>query len=227
MSKLLFFDLETTGLPNMIGYDKYYHYSDLSKYDTSRIVQISIHIYEYDNKIKKICVSPSAISLEIKDNKTKKIQFNMTNIFDYIVKPNGFKIENSEFHGITNDIASTKGIEFKEIIPKIIKEFENSYLIAHNVMFDKMVLLSELYRAGFKDEVKLIENLPVFCTCMEIKSVTKIINKYGKYKNPKLSELYEFLFKITPKNLHNANADTTYLTECFFELCKRNYIQFI
>ena len=38
------------------------------------------------------------------------------------------------------------------------------------------------------------------------------------YKIPKLSELYEFLFKETFEGAHNAEADVTATARCYFKI---------
>ena len=47
------------------------------------------------------------------------------------------------------------------------------------------------------------------------KNILKLPGNYG-YKNPKLSELYEFIFKKKPTDLHNSLKDTEILVEIFF-----------
>ena len=76
----LIIDIETTGLPNRkeLKFGEYPLYSDNTKYDNCRIVQISY----------MLC-----------DNKLEKIEMN-----DYIIKVN-FNIPNINFHGITNKIS--------------------------------------------------------------------------------------------------------------------------
>ena len=41
---ILFFDLETTGLPSTQGFGKFYPYTETQKYDTSRIVSFAFFL---------------------------------------------------------------------------------------------------------------------------------------------------------------------------------------
>ena len=138
--RYLLFDLETIGLPKMQSYFKYYPWSQLDKYESSRIVQIAIAVY--------------------KDN----VQINSAN---YIIKPNGFRISNSHIHGITHEDAIALGIEFNTMVRLLQNEFYKAdCIIAHNAAFDKNVLLSELHRTGYNDLVKIIEKKPTICTML-------------------------------------------------------------
>lgn len=130
-------------------------------------------------------------------------------------------------------------------ICKAIIEFYHDYLrvekvIAHNIEFDKKVMIGEMIRnhhyiteiigdvvlppsvAMFNDVFNENNNIRLICTMYEGKTVCNIIkerlNGKGTYlKPPKLIELYEKLFNETPGNLHDA------LTDCV--LCLRSYIK--
>jgi hypothetical protein len=52
------------------------------------------------------------------------------------------------------------------------------------------------------------------------KSLLNLKTKTNKLKNPKLDELYTYLFNKTPDHLHNSLYDTRYTAECYFELEK-------
>lgn len=201
--KIFLFDLETTGLPSMKSYNKYYPYQKLEYYESSRIVQLAILVYSYDNN-----------------------KFNLLEEHNYIVKPDNFKINNSDIHRITQKHAEEHGMKFKDIIDKIIPVLKESNLIvSHNILFDKNVLLSELHRYDFKEAIKTIEKIPCFCTSMQTKDITKLkIKNFSEFKQPKLSELYKFLFKKnTPDNMHDASVDVKILAECFFKLLEKKY----
>src|SRR6056300_644693 len=88
----LFIDTETIGLPDAknlnLKWGDYPYYKLLNRYDTARIVQLSYMIT--DDK------------------------FNEKEMHDYIIKKEGFTIENSIFHGITNEISMEKGVDFND-----------------------------------------------------------------------------------------------------------------
>ena len=49
----LFFDLETTGLPKQISFDKWYPPEEIDKYNSSRIIEIGIILVDKNEKIKE------------------------------------------------------------------------------------------------------------------------------------------------------------------------------
>lgn len=204
----LFIDLETTGLPQQRIENKrklFYPYKRIEKYDSSRIVQFSFLLYDNDGK--------------------------MLSMHDHIIKPNGFVVppESTKFHHITNEQAINEGIE----LCNVFDEFENildksELMIMHNVWFDKSVLLSEAYRMGRNDLVNKIWTIDNFCTMRRTKSICKLPSQYyDGYKNPKLSELHDFLFreKVNPAILHNSLNDAKITAKCFFKLLKKGLIR--
>lgn len=185
----LIFDLETTGLPRMTQAKRFANFKYVRYYDTSRIVSMSwIHL----------------------DKNYKKISSNY-----FIIKPDAYQIpkESSEIHGITTEYATKYGVPILDVF-KVFKHSvsESQQIVAHNIRFDKSVLLSELYR--YK-QYHLIDDLLTkdeYCTMMQGK---KALNKT---KFPKLAELYKELHGIDMQNAHNALYDTMYCTDCFVKL---------
>jgi DNA polymerase-3 subunit epsilon len=202
--RLLFIDLETTGLPITKGFDNYYPYNELSYYDTSRIVQIAALVYE-----------------KVDDD------FVLIREHNYIIKPEGFEIKNSNIHGIENDTASFAGISVNDAIKNMEDDLKNSDLfIAHNVLFDRTILLSELSRHSLEAEIKYVENIPIFCTASNTKNILKLpCKRKSVYKTPKLIELYNHLFGVVPQGMHDALQDIRCTAECFFELIRRKYFK--
>lgn len=202
MFKVMFIDLETTGLPKQPCYDKYYNPAETKHYDKSRIVQIAVITYEIHAT-----------------NHTKKSEHN------YIIKPDGFVIQNAEIHGIDHNLATFAGITLADAMSHMLADITDcKLLVAHNLGFDKNVLLSELYRTGLRNYITVINSMSEFCTSKGCTNLTRIpFNKF-KFKQPKLSELYKFLFKKDAIGLHDALKDTRIMTECFFELLKIGYI---
>jgi hypothetical protein len=92
----LLIDIETTGLPNRNGlsYGKDPDYKNISLYNNSRIVQIGMMIC--NEAFEKI------------DQTT------------LIIKSDGFPINNSNFHGITDEISQEKGVLFSQAIEKLL-----------------------------------------------------------------------------------------------------------
>lgn len=205
MIRTLFIDLETTGLPKQPCWDQYYDPRQTEHYDSSRIVQICAITYDIDQK------DPS--------KSVKKSEH------DYIIKPDGFVIQNVEIHGIDHNMASFSGITLASAMRNMKDDITDcKLLVAHNLGFDKNVLLSELYRMNLSEYVPCITSMSEFCTSKGCTNLTRIPFNKTKFKQPKLSELYEFLFKKKATGLHNALFDTRIMIECFFDLMKIGYI---
>lgn len=180
----LIIDTETNGLPDManLRWGEYPDFKDLEKYSTSRIVQFTIMTCDAD--------------------------FTEVELKDYIIKRNNFAIRNTEFHGITDEISDKDGrdlIEVAEIFYECLKA--TSHIIAHNIAFDINVIKSELFRHGLFHIIEEVDRKICLCTMKHMKPILKIINKYGRYKNPSLNELYRHNFGVDIENAHNSKYD--------------------
>jgi DNA polymerase-3 subunit epsilon len=181
----MFIDTETSGLPDTqnLRWGVYPYYKNLGKYANARIVQFS---------------------MLITDN-----QFNYKDVKDYIIKREEFEIANSEFHGITNDISDTVGVNFDTVAIDVFYELLKnvSHIIAHNVAFDIGVIKSELYRRKLNYIIEELDKKTLLCTMKHMKPILKIINPYGNYKNPSLNEIYKYNFNKDVENAHNSLYD--------------------
>jgi DNA polymerase III epsilon subunit-like protein len=193
-------DLETTGLPARAGlpFGVSPPYSIVHKYDTCRIVQMSYMLCDsvYEN----------------------------TTMRDFIVKPSGFRIPNSTFHGITDEIAEERGVLFDEIIKQFVADLEHvGTIIAHNAEFDINVLKSELYRRGMHDTILLIETKKVICSMNTMKYTMNMKNAYG-IKPPSLEDLYLYATGKILTNAHNSKYDVINLHEALRSLYNRKIV---
>lgn len=182
----MFIDTETIGLPIVknlnLKWGEYPYYKLLNRYDAARIVQLSYMITDE--------------------------KFNEKEMHDYIVKKENFSIDNSQFHGITNEISLKNGIDFDKIFEIFYEKLKTvTHIIAHNINFDINVIKSELFR---RDKIHIIEELEkktLLCTMKHCKNILKIVNQYGRYKNPSLKEIYQFCFNKDIENAHNSKYD--------------------
>ena len=193
---ILVFDTETTGLPITKSFNNYFPYTDLEKYNKCRIV--SICWYLYNNGILK-----------------KK--------FYNIIKPDNFNIDNSSYaclvNKITDEIANQQGVEIKYIFNELFEDLKNvDTIVAHNLNFDKHILLAELHRNNRNDIIDLFLSKKTFCTMENGINVTKIVFKNGKYKVPKLIELYKHFYNEEFDDAHNAEADVLACAKCYFKM---------
>jgi len=187
--KTLVFDVETTGLPT-----------------------------KWDPKIKEIECWPHIVQLSwMIYNPNEDL-----NISDYYIKlKDGMEIpeESTKIHGITNEKMREEGVDIKEILIKLQKDMnECDIIVAHNLKFDKSLVLVESLRnkIGFSIPQKQ------FCTMLygekicDLKRVTKWGKTVSKY--PKLIELHQKLFHYEPSNLHNSLYDILVCLRCYYKL---------
>lgn len=117
-------------------------------------------------------------------------------------------------------------------------EFQKEYMpcnmiVAHNIQFDREMIRVEMERNReqiltfdtnmiFNAEYEKSVNKEIYCTMQMGRNVCKIesLTKTGKtyFKSPKLIELYEHLFGMSPKDLHNSLVDTYVCLRCFVKL---------
>lgn len=197
--KIFIFDTETSGLPITKGFNNYYCYNDLDKYNSSRLVSICWKVYENEELIKSNY---------------------------HIIKPKGFIIDNNSYackiNGITQEIASSNGISIESMFDKLKVDLEECKLIvAHNINFDKHIILSELFRFKKQDIIDIFLSINLYCTMYNGLNITKIkFKNSNKLKLPKLIELYRHFFNKEFEDAHNAEADVEACAKCYFEMNK-------
>jgi|TARA_B100000768_G_C11229743_1_gene354520 DNA polymerase III epsilon subunit-like protein len=189
----LFIDLETTGLPKTKGFCKWYDYTELDKYESSRIIEMGIVITNNDGET----------------------------IVEYssLVKPNNFGSLLpiiTKITGITNSNINSEGIPIREVFDVLKKHLSGiGKIISYNIGFDMNILLSELHRINDTEMIDMINNIDHECA-MEL---SKQVLKLDKF--PKLCNLYKDLFKKESKQEHRALSDTHICKDVYFELKKR------
>jgi DNA polymerase III alpha subunit (gram-positive type) len=118
-------------------------------------------------------------------------------------------------------------------IEKVMTEFYKEYMkcdiiIAHNINFDKEMIMIEIIRNNnkmielgceipsllFNNTFNSIENKKLYCTMLSGPKIS--IDKYKKV--PKLSELHCKLFGVIPDGLHNALVDTKVCLRCYLQM---------
>jgi len=201
--RVLFFDTETNGLPK--SKSKTIPVETLENWPL--IVSVAGQVWE---------ISSNATSVKLSSH------YN-------IIKPSPdteWNTESSAIHKITKERALAEGTESSEVF-RIFHELVGTVdvVIAHNMPFDKPVLLAEFLRRGLSKAWPSIE----YCTCLNTKELTQIPWAYGKpwdkYKMPKLGELYKYLFGSEGAfEFHSADADVDCLVQCFQELVRRRLV---
>ena len=204
---ILVFDSETTGLPK------------------SKIINKDVlHLWPYIVQFSYI----------IFDTELKTL----VKMKDYILRVPDFitiSEEVSRIHGITNDISLSKGVNIVDVLNEFFADFSSvDYIVGHNVSFDLNMIRAELNRlivnANNNEELSEFQmhlttinaSKNIYCTMKEsidlcaIQAKDKFGRSYNKF--PKLIELYQKLFSITPNNLHNSLNDVIVCLRCFMKL---------
>lgn len=184
----LFFDLETTGIPDQIGYDIWFPPELIEKYDPSRIIEIGIILVDNEEIIEK---------------------------YNVIVKPDNFTSLNpriTELTGITDKQIMDEGKDFKQVIKDILPFFEKANSInAYNINFDRNIFLSELYRIHDRNFIQIIHNLKYECTF-------KLSKKILYLESYKLEKVYKELFKKEAEQDHRAFNDAILCKKIYYKL---------
>ncbi len=110
------------------------------------------------------------------------------------------------------NIANEISQPIENVLMKLIKDIKISeYIVSHNTEFDLPILENAfnkyLKRTPLKKKTKI-------CTMKKATDFCKIISTNG-YKYPKLSELYEKLFKIRIDISQNAEVGVAVVSKCF------------
>ena len=186
----LIFDTETTGLPKLWN-------APITDTDNwPRCVQIAWQRYDDMGKL-----------LESQD---------------YLVQPDGFNIpyDAEKIHGISTELAAQNGIPLVAVLEKFnIALSKAKFVVGHNVGFDNNIIGAEFHRLQVENP---LQKFPVLDTCTEhtAKLCQILGGRGGKFKLPKLAELYQFLFEEAFEGAHNAAVDVEATTRCFLELLR-------
>lgn len=192
MARILILDTETTGFPiREIGGTNPL-YTDSQAWDPCRLLEIAWNIYNIDGTpVKKT---------------------------DYLIKPDYPEKKNEEalrafnIHKISFEKVSEKGNSLKEILLALLQDidtFKVDMIVAHNIDFDKGVILSEMYRLGsMGDEIIKFLAINTHCT---MKSNLRPDGRWYK-----LSDLYKVKTGLDMENCHQAKDDTEACAKIYF-----------
>ena len=191
----LIFDTETTGLPRNYN-------APLSDSDNwPRVVQIAWQLHD--------------------------VKGNLLSANSIIVKPVGFTIpfNAAQVHGISTERALAEGHDLQAVMNEFVEAVKQTkYLCGHNIEFDLSIVGAEFIRLGMSD---FFAGKPVIDTKND--AVTEFCaipgGRGGKFKWPKLEELYVKLFNQGFEAAHNAAFDVQATAKAFFELLKRNILK--
>jgi DNA polymerase III epsilon subunit-like protein len=208
--KVLVFDTETTGLPQRDEKGK-----SPSLYDTTKwpyIIQFSYILYDIDKN--KILVNHDHVIKLAKH---------------VVISP-----ESTAIHGISREKSEREGIPLEEALELFhISMMNADIVIAHNLSFDKQVVIVECIRHKRAAPFKFKMPEQYFCTMkntVDLCKIEAISKKDGKkfLKYPTLSELHNKMFGVIPENTHNSLVDILVCLRCFIQMvydvdiCEKN-----
>ena len=140
---------------------------------------------------------------------------------DYIIKPEGYDIpfNASRIHGITTKIAQDEGVDLQFVLEEFSKALEKVRVVSgHNVEFDYNIVGAEFFRKNIEDR---LQEKPKADTMILGTDYCKLAGgKGGRYKSPKLEELFEKLYGYKFDEAHNAAADVNATAQVFFEMMR-------
>jgi DNA polymerase-3 subunit epsilon len=139
----------------------------------------------------------------------------------FLIKPIGYELsdEIQNITGITSEEVNKNGVPVLialQALSSVLLVFKPT-IVAHNCNFDTKVIQAHLINNGIN--LKL-ESFYQICTMKE----STIFCDLPNLKFPKLSELYQKLFEITPNNLHRALEDVRATSKSFFKLIELGVI---
>ncbi len=144
-----------------------------------------------------------------------------------LIRPEGFEIPYSaeKIHGISTEKATALGVPLRDGLDQLNRCLEKTHiLVGHNIRFDINALGAEFLRSHV--QTTFLDKKQV-CTMRSSTNHLKIPGgRGGRFKPPKLMELYEYLFEEQFIEAHNAAADVEATARCFFELLRRKIISY-
>ena len=148
----------------------------------------------------------------------------LTEHHNVIIRPEGFEIPYSaeKVHGISTERALSQGEALADALALFNESLSKTRVLAgHNIKFDMNALGAEFIRAGIATPFLDLQQV---CTMRSTTEFTQIPGRGGKFKPPRLMELYSHLFGEEFDEAHNAAADVEATARCFFELLRQKVI---
>jgi DNA polymerase-3 subunit epsilon len=192
----LFFDLETTGLPERrySSYSSYFPPNEFFHYNCCRVVSIAWIIYENGVKAKEAY---------------------------YVIFPDGFisSPKSLEIHKITDEYAKEHGTPISLVFAEFYEDLsECQRILSYNLDFDYNVFMAECWRYKRREIIKTMTEIIPLCIMKKSKEILGTIEGVDK-KYFKLEEVYRFLFKDKSfQTAHNALDDTQRCADVFYKL---------
>ncbi len=145
---------------------------------------------------------------------------------DYIIKPEGYDIpfNAARIHGISTKMAMEEGRDLAEVLQEFNEVLKKAkFGVGQNVEFDYKIVGAEFYRKEIENG---LQELPKADTMLFGTEYCQLPGgKGGKFKSPKLEEIYEKLYGHKFDEAHNAAADVNATAQVFFEMLRIGVIE--
>lgn len=145
--------------------------------------------------------------------------------------------EAAAIHGVS-EVEARRGTPAAEALLAFREALHRCHVVvAHNLSFDKPVIRAAAYAEWLRDgppELRSIwpEGIQDICTMTGTRDMVRIPSPYdptsGKFKVPKLNELYGWLYghryDISGATLHSSRSDTHCLEQCVRMMLRRGLL---
>lgn len=143
----------------------------------------------------------------------------------------------TDITGITRELCCTRGVAVADALAAFYRAYQRcGVLVAHNIRFDKEVLMAEMEREHdamvargcdvpttlFHYLYMRMNRVESVCTMLQGVRVPDPATGAAVSKWPKLAELHQRLFGTVPQGLHDARVDVMACLRCYLEMRARN-----
>ena len=144
---------------------------------------------------------------------------------DFLIKPEGYNIpfESEQIHGISTELAMAEGEDLERVLHLFNEALGKAkFVVGHNIEFDRKITGAEYYRKNIP--TTLLDKDVLDTMTQKTADLCQLPGgKGGKFKMPKLGELYRYLFGLDFVEAHNATADVEATARIFLELIRQGH----
>lgn len=140
---------------------------------------------------------------------------------DFIIKPEGYDIpfNVARIHGITTKIAEEQGKDLKEVLELFQQAVAKSrFGVGQNIEFDYNIIGAENLRKEIPNTLQELPKVDTMHLGTEYTAIPQ--GNSGRFKSPKLGEIYKKLYGTEFSEAHNAAADVNATAQVFFEMMR-------
>jgi DNA polymerase III epsilon subunit-like protein len=201
------------------------NYNDVFKYKNINTPISDYHIKLFNDIQEKLNYSKTCtIILDTEtDGKDKIVQiaYYILNENNNVIHSYNFFLNDGThtldyFRKFTTDFIKENGIDVKLVLQKLANDFLICRrIVCHNTQFDIEKM------KGYFEKFNIQYEFPkdIYCTMIKSKYIVKALNKIGRIKNPKLSEVCDFFgVKYNSNEAHDGLYDVDVTYQCYKKL---------